>query len=307
MTRQWFRRRASTLNPQTLTSRQIYILPSAFGWLYGLTLAGIGSGAINYQLNPAWFLFFLMMVIGFWSMWQSHDNLKNLSIQCLPVPNTEQGQPVRVTLLLRSKNRQKHALHFCFPNAEPVTLDTVPANGINIVLPLATSRRGKFKLPPIKVNTRFPSSIFYVWSWLYFDVDYLVYPAPLSPGFWPNTDSTLYRDLAQHVNTGYEEFDELKDIENPWVQPGRIAWKISARGQGWFLKSTSSPAGENWLFRLEDLPKQDIELSLQQLSFWIQTAEQGKQSYGLELKGLRTAISHGEDHLKYCLEQLAVY
>ncbi len=109
------------------------------------------------------------------------------------------------------------------------------------------------------------------------------------------------------MSTGDDELYEIKNIDNPWIQPGRVAWKISARGQGWFLKSMQSAAGENWMFRMEDLPEQDIELSLCQLSYWIQEAEKNRKSYGLELNGLQTIISHGEEHLQRCLRLLAGY
>ena len=141
----------------------------------------------------------------------------------------------------------------------------------------------------------------------YFNMDYYVYPQGVSAGFWPEN----YGDQSQQQHSGHfsgdDELYELKSVASPWAQASHIAWKISARGQGWYLKTMTVSSGENWIFRIEDLAGGDIELNLQQLSYWIQTAEQEGHLYGLELNGERIEISHGKHHMAYCLRQLASY
>lgn len=307
LTQQWVKKRSSFSNPQHLTSKRIYILPSAFGWLYGFVIITITIGAINYQLNTAYFFVFLLAIIALLSMWQTHQNIKDISIQCMQIDDVEQGHPAKVTLFIYSKDQPRYALIFSYKKGEVVTLEHTPAKGGKIILPIATPARGKFKLPPIKIYSYYPLGIFRVWTYLYFDLEYYVYPAARSPGFWPNaiTQQSQQENLMYHP--GEDELYELKSVDNPWVQASRIAWKISARGQGWYLKTLTSPAGEYWLFSLDALKTRDIETDLQHLSYWIQTADQQRQAYALELGDNITKFAFGAEHRKHCLRKLAVY
>lgn len=62
-----------------------------------------------------------------------------------------------------------------------------------------------------------------------------------------------------------------------------------------------------WLFRLNDLPIETLEEKLKHMSYWLVTAESQGQFYKLELGNDPDKFSHGEEHLRYCLRQLAVY
>ena len=64
---------------------------------------------------------------------------------------------------------------------------------------------------------------------------------------------------------------------------------------------------EYWLFKLSDLPAKDLESRLQNISYWLQTAESSRLVYGLELKDVRVDFARGSVHLKHCLQQLALY
>ena len=87
----------------------------------------------------------------------------------------------------------------------------------------------------------------------------------------------------------------------------RIAWKIAARDQGWFIKNLRSPEGTCHWFSLKDLSHLPVEKALQYLSWWIQEAEMQGDSYGLELKGDVIPPGHGKQHLRLCLRALAIY
>ncbi len=189
---------------------------------------------------------------------------------------------------------------------KPVSrFEKIPAEGIQIILPIETTSRGYFPLPRIVISSLFPFGVFRVWAYAYFEEHYYVYPQPVDPGFWP--DSYRDQNLTTKHTQGDEEFYDLKQVENPWKSPNLIAWKIAAKGQGWYLKTMNSNEVECWLFRLSDLPEKDLESKLQNLSYWLQTAELNGQIYGLELASSQTRLSHGKEHLQHCLRQLALY
>lgn len=303
----WIKKRAPTGNPQILHSKQIYIFPSGFGLAFILVLLSLTIGAINYQLNAAFLLAFCMVSLALLSMWESHRNIKGLTISCQSIEDTEQGKPAAISFSIQGDKFIRYGLTFSFPGGEAIRVDCVSKQGCTVVLPLATPKRGRFILPPVTIKSLFPLGIFSVRATLFFNREYYVYPAAKNPGFWPlkQTGNDEKQYLSHQI--GEEELYELKSVLNPWAQAGRIAWKISARGQGWYLKTMVSPAGENWLFRIEDLDNQEEELNLQQLSYWLQTAEQEGHAYGLDLQGKRTEISHGRQHLQKCLRELATY
>lgn len=303
----WVARRNPIQNPYHLTSHNLYIFPSSFGWLFALIVFSITTGAINYQLNAAYLLVFILIALGLLSMWQSHQNLKGLSLQCLSIEDSEQGTPAKVSLVLQEKNIPSYNLKFYINNHLVNQLGALPIEGQKITLPLETPKRGVYQIPPIKLLSTFPFGIFNVWSYLRFDTNYFVYPAATNPGFWPKAQALDSQQDSTVEDIGDDELYELQPVENPWVQAGRVAWKISARGQGWFLKKMARSEKESWVFSLEDTKSEDIEKSLEYLSYWIQEAERNNQSYCLMIKNKNTGIGHGSTHMRRCLRLLAAY
>lgn len=301
----WIKNRNTSGNPQVLGSHNIYILPSGFGWTYGLVVLSLFSGAINYQISTVFLMTFLLAVIGLVSAWEAHANLKELSIKLISIKDVQQGTPVQITLLIQPKDTLRFGFEFQLAKQPKTRLEKIPTEGVHLLLPLEASKRGCFNLPPIIISSLFPFGIFRVWGYAYFNEPYYVYPAPVSPDFWPPQITN-----QKNKNTdilGDEEFYDLKQVENPWVQPNLIAWKIAAKGQGWYLKTKDSSEGDYWLFQLNDLPTKDIESQLQNLSYWLQTAELNGQIYGLKLANTTTQLAHGKEHLHHCLRQLALY
>lgn len=294
-------------NISNITLDDIYIFPSGFGFTCGIAIVTIAIGAINYQVNTVFLLVFLGVALGILCIWETHKNLKGLSIQCQPIDDVQAGQPAKVTLLIKAKESIRYSIEFCLEDGETVKLERLSKDDEQIVIAVPTKHRGHFQLPTIKIYTFFPFGIVRAWSYLFFDRDYFVYPQPESPGYWPQAKDNLNEPDRHAMQGGEDDLYELKAVKSPWVQVGRIAWKISARGQGWFLKTMTSPIGENWIFSIEDLSIADLELNLQHLSYWIQTAEEQGRLYGLELNGELTEVNHGLRHMRICLRRLATY
>jgi uncharacterized protein (DUF58 family) len=302
---QWIKKRNPKGNPQVLKAHQIYILPSTFGWMYALLLLTLFSGAINYQISSIFLMTFLLAIIGLISAWEAQANLNGLVIKLISVDDTEQGKPALLNLLIQASPKTRFALAFQIDKNTEIRLEKIPVEGVQFTLPLATSARGYFPVPRIAISSFFPFTIFQVWSYAYFDESYYVYPTPLALDFWP---ATVAKNNNQSIETtGTDEFYDLKPTVHPWAQPNRIAWKIAAKGMGWHLKTMTSSESDYWLFKLNELPKADIETKLQHLSYLLQSAEAKGYVYSMELNQGATPFSQGEDHLNYCLRQLATY
>jgi uncharacterized protein (DUF58 family) len=301
----WVKKRNRLGDPQTVHSRNLYILPSGFGWAYGIVVVTLFFGAINYQISTMFLMTFILAIMGLISAWEAHGNLKNLSFQFISIDDAQQETPAKITLLIEANNKIRFGVDFQIALQAKIRLEKIPPEGLQFVIPIETAARGYFQLPPITISGHFPFGIFGVWSYVYFDEHYYVYPKSVNPGFWPNPCSD--QNIKMKHAPGDEEFYDLKQVENPWAVPNLIAWKIAAKGQGWYLKTMDSNEVDYWLFKLNDLPTKDLELKLQYLSYWLQTAELNNQIYALELTASPTEFSHGKTHLQHCLRQLALY
>ena len=277
----WVRNRALSMNAQQLDSGNLYIIPSGFGLAFGVVLLTLFLCAINYQVSSVFFLTFFLAVAGMASAWEAHFNLKGLSVHCLSIEDACQGDTIKVVLMLKAAKRLRYMVEYHFIDQEALILKTLNVDGAAVTLFLPAKTRGCFQLPRITFYSYFPLGLFYVWGYIYFDANYYVYPSSISPGFWPK--STVDLGGKPSLRVGNEEIYDLKQVTNPWTQSNRIAWKIAARGQGWYLKTMVSSEGNYWLFRIQDLPLAHVEQNLQHLCYWLQAAEKAGHFYGLEL------------------------
>jgi hypothetical protein len=303
---QWVKKRIRSGNPHVLDSKNIYILPSKFGCVYAVLVLSLLTGAINYQISTIYLMTFLLAVIGLFSAWETHANIKDLSIQFISMEDVQQGRPAQLILLIKSGHRKRFSLEFQIGLQPKINLDLLTINqGQQIILPVETTLRGFFPTPRVTLSSRFPFGIFCAWSYIYFDEHYYVYPQALDPGFWP-----LPIAQEQHISQsflGQDEFYDLKQVENPWHEPNRIAWRIAAKGQGWYHKIMNSSHGEYWLFRLNDLKEEGLETKLQHMSYWLYEAEANNYVYSMKLADEFYEFSQGKEHLKSLLRQLALY
>lgn len=302
---QWIKKRMRFGNPQILNSKNVYIIPSGFGWAFGVLVLSLLTGAINYQISMIFLLTFLLAVVGLVSAWEAYVNIKDLTIKFVSVDDAQQGKPAQLTLLIEMAQKNRFALEFQTGNQSKIRFEKIPSQGLEILLPIETSTRGYFSVPRIIISSQFPFGIFKVWSYICFDEHYYVYPQPIDPGFWPTP--IAQENTSDQFSPGQDELYDLKQVENPWLEPNRIAWKIAAKGQGWYLKTMNSSQGEYWLFRLNDLPIGDLETKLQHMSYWLHTAQANGYLYSMEQKNTSPPFGQGEEHLKELLRQLALY
>ena len=133
-----------------------------------------------------------------------------------------------MTLLIQPNDKIRFGLEFQIAAQAKISLEKISTQGLEFIIPIETPLRGYFQLPRIRISSGFPFGLFKVWSYLYFEEHYYVYPQAVDPGFWP----TAYHDknIKQKQASGDEELYDLKQVENPWLEPKLIHWKIAAKG-----------------------------------------------------------------------------
>ncbi len=85
----WIRRRGPVHPPLVLGYRQIYILPTRFGWLIGLLLTAMLLGSLNFNNNLGLFTTFLVAGTALLSMHVAH---RTISTACASRPSAPRGR-----------------------------------------------------------------------------------------------------------------------------------------------------------------------------------------------------------------------
>lgn len=288
-----------------INKKNLYILPSAFGWVFAFSMLGMFIGAINYQISTLFLFTFLLAICAMSSAIVAHKNLDNIRIRCLPIPLTAAFHTAEIEIECEPNHFSRFDLNATFLGEKPQAYVNYINGKVLFSIRLCVKKRGRYSLAPIKIFTRYPLGLFTVWTWLLFKQEYIVYPEPLDTGNLHNKSINPQKKHTPSIED--DDLKELRQIENPWSNRSKIAWKIAARGQGWFMKQFESQVGEHSIFRLKDLPGNDVEKKLRQLSFLVLSADKRQEPYALQLENETVIPQLGEQHLQDCLTKLALY
>lgn len=300
----WVMKRVPVQLHYVLGFNNLYIVPSSFGLMYAFVVLALFVASINYQLSPAFFLTFFLLILGMMSIWFAHRNLQDLEVNFVEVSDVMAMQSGCLTIFLRSAKSPAVNLRFMMNDTELGFVAMVSQEGVQITLALPSRARGIYELPLIKIVSEFPFGLLRVWGYLRFSGVYYVYPTPINPGFLPEPQANVAPSLSKQRSVGDDVFEGVKAVDDPWGQKGRIAWKISARGQGYFVKTMASEAGHAYLLTLH-LSEGSLETRLSHLAFWLMTLEQLGFEYGLELPAIKVGLARGRHHLQAALRGLA--
>jgi uncharacterized protein (DUF58 family) len=291
--------------PLTLGYRQIYILPTKFGWLVGLLLTAMLLGSLNFNNNLGLLTTFLVAGIGVLSMHAAHrslDGLRITDLAALPVFAGDRLE-VRLTLLDGARERHRRGVHAECVGASSTGGVDVPANGraeTGIALP--TDRRGWLEIPRIRLRTRYPLGWFEAWSWVWPERRALVWPAPAA-----NAPPLQVAARAEHSDLPGDESDEFHGLRG-WREGDplhRIAWKASQRHQTLLARQFTRPQRQRVELRLADAPGRSREERISIVTRWVLEADRSGMEYGLDLGGVRIAPGDGQSHRVRCLDALA--
>lgn len=291
----------------TLHHRRIFVLPTRYGFGFGLLLVVMWLASVNYNNNLGFILTYLLASIALVSAVHAVWALNGLRLQVSRTAPVYQGElaqcPVR---LHNASGRVRCALRLALDGAPSVTLE-LPAGGeVQTSLGLRAERRGWMEAGPVTVSTVYPLGLFRAWSSRRLECRILVYPRPAPPGR-PFPEVADGDAAGKRPKPGEDEMYGFRGYQ-PGDSPRTIHWKGLARGQGLYTREYRQPsASELWL-DYHRTPGDGIEARLSQLCRWLLEAEQGGRPYGLRLPGQEPLEpGHGMAHLHACLTQLALF
>mgnify|MGYP001814364535 FL=1 len=298
------RRRGVTRLPHALEYRHIYVMPTRFGFWFGVLLVLMVIGGLNFNNNMTLMLVFMLGSIAMLTTLLAYRNLLGITLSRISAPAVFAGEKAGFRLLLKnSEERTRFAIQAI--SAEAVdTADIPPQHTIRLQLSQQTGARGWMEMDPFRLENRFPLGLFRAWSIIIPEARCLVYPEPApNPPPLPKTGRGEYG--AAHRGEG-EHFHGLREY-----QPGdplrQIAWRASARHEKLYSRVMESPAEEacelNWYL----MGSGDTEEKLSILTAWVLRAERRQIPYSLEMPGAALPADLGEEHRDACLKILALH
>ncbi|MCA1779277.1 MAG: DUF58 domain-containing protein [Xanthomonadaceae bacterium] len=299
-------RRGAIHPPLLLGYRQIFILPTRFGWMIGVLLTAMLLGSLNFNNNLGLFTTFLVAGIGLLSMHLAHRNLEGVEVRGVEAGPVFAGAALELAVRLReTRERCRDGLVATIADAPPSAGVDLGAGGFGqAVLQIPTLRRGWLDLPRVRIRSRYPIGWFEAWSWIWPERRFRVWPRPADEA--PPLPTASEFDGAAEAGDESDEFHGLRE----WREGDplhRIAWKASQRHQSLLARQYARPRGGRVVLRLSDAPGADLEQRLSVLARWVLDADREGRHFGLELGSSKIAPAHGEVHRKRCLDQLADY
>ena len=296
-----------------LTQRNIYILPTRAGLMYGFTLAVLLVASINYQLNLGYLLTFLLAGSGAVSMHLTHNTLRGLTLHLRPPSPAFAGRTALIDVVLSSPGPARYGIGLRLQAARPEALvhGDVPAGGeARMHLGFEPATRGRHDLPTVCVETRFPLGLFRAWALWRPAAQLMVYPRPEEPASPLPAATAVAGGPLRSRTTGSGEFEGVRQYRRG--DPLKtIVWKKAAQalasgGELVTRDSTTQTQQQLWLdWHAAGSGGPDSRLS--RLTAWVIEADRRDAAWGLALPGVEVPIGQGETQRRRSLEALALW
>ena len=191
--RDWFIERVRTRRgpitpPFELEYRHIFVIPSAFGFAFGVMLVFMALGGLNFNNNMALLLVFLLAAIAQLTTMLSYRNLVGLRIDSVRAEPVFSGEPAHFRIHVNNpEDRIRFAIQSGIRETQDCTDLPMQSTG-SLVLMQYTDRRGWLNMDAFRIETRYPLGMFKAWAWIFPQARCL----PLPPGRCSTTFKTSW-------------------------------------------------------------------------------------------------------------------
>jgi uncharacterized protein (DUF58 family) len=292
----------------TLNLRNTYIIPSktALGLLSIIALLFLLG--INFQNSLVYIISFWLLALLLLNIFYTWRNLAGLSLTAIGIePCFAREKAVLEIELSRPTQHAKYALELTWDGEDHAQVNLISTQTQRVKLSHSTQQRGRFTPPRIKISTRYPTGLALAWAYADFDVQGLVYPAPVDKAFQTNSEARGENSTdGLAIAGGSNDFGGIRDYQ-PGDAPKRVHWaKFAQTGKLYTKTFVDYASPEVWL-DWETLPMPGIEVRLSHLCRKVLECHQEQRAYGLKLPGKVIAPDKGEAHKARCLQALALF
>jgi uncharacterized protein (DUF58 family) len=290
--------------PFDLEYRHIFVLPTSFGWGFGIMLVFMALGGLNFNNNMALMLVFLLGTIAQLTTLIAYRNLSGLTIDKVYSEPVFCGETAHFRVFVSNGDeRQRFAVQAGFGQAQDC-LDFKLNSCESLQLKCPTETRGWFEMPSFRLETRFPLGLFKAWSWIFPQTRCLVYPSPARKA--PPLPKTGHGYAGRAIKGDGDQVHGLRKYQ-PGDSIQRVAWRASARHDELYSLEMEAPREEACELDWYLLHGCDLETRLSILTTWVITADHKQLSYSLKLPDQQIPNGKGVGHRSKCLESLALY
>jgi uncharacterized protein (DUF58 family) len=171
-------RRGTAQLPLTFEYRHIYVMPTMFGFWFGVLLFLMALGALNFNNNTALMLGFLLASIAQMTTLLAYRNLVGMTLVGVRAQPVFAGRPARFRVLLENPERRVRFAIQAVSAESADCWDIAENHSGHLELKQDTSKRGWMVMKPFRIENRFPLGLFRAWSVIIPDARCLVYPQP---------------------------------------------------------------------------------------------------------------------------------
>ncbi|MGK0297024.1 MAG: hypothetical protein ACI9XC_000624 [Gammaproteobacteria bacterium] len=300
-----------------VSRKRLYIFPTRHGLVFGIMLAVMMMGAINYTNSMAYMLTFLLISLFLVCILHTYRNLRGLIVSTNNARSVFAGEIAEFPIIFDNRNSPQRSSISIHPWPTRRKRKKIQQNGVEYtridteqlvrdVLPMQTTSRGYLKPERLRIHSAYPLGLFRAWSYLSCKSFCLVFPKPEGDSRLPYfTEHTTQDQKGEQIGTddfiGFRQYRPGDSIRN-------IDWKILAREQGVMVKKFSGSGARQLIIHWDQTSHLDnIEKKISQLALWIIRAEKNGLRYGLVLPDIKIDLDHGEKHQLKCLGMLAEY
>ncbi|PXX91973.1 hypothetical protein DIT71_09020 [Marinobacter vulgaris] len=301
----WVNRRIPRSDQRSFGQRNIFILPTGAGVVFGVLLLIMLITGINYQNSLIYLLTFLLGAVVVAAMHQTHRNLSGLELALIQAGEGFAGDPIAFRLRAVSPRHDTLALSLACDD-EVLNQQHIPSGQQeDLTLSVPSHQRGYLQPDRILVETRFPFGLFRAWSWLRPVTAGIVYPRPLSA---PEMANTVQDGEEQSTSRSLDGNDHA-DIR-PWREGDmsqRVQWKRFARTGEMVITDWEGEQGSPHWLDYDAFVGVDRELRLGYLAHQVLERSRSNGRFGLNLPGQVIEPETGAAHTSRCLKALAVF
>jgi uncharacterized protein (DUF58 family) len=298
--RQWaLRRQGVDQLPTTLQARRIYILPTGYGWLFAALILVTFIAGMNYGNGLALLLAFWLTGFAIVAMIRTQRTLAGAALLSASAQPAFAGSAVLLNLQVPAvADLHLTSLDRTTSSAEHT------AGSDALRLALTAHRRGHWRVPVLRLESRAPFGLFRTWTLLQLDVRTIVYPRPVGERLIP--ESRGEDGGALHRANEQDELAWLRDFREG-DSPRQVAWKAYARGAPLLVREYRGYAAAARDFDYATLDPLLSEQRLSQLCRWVCDAASRNESWILRLPDQPPLAGSGSAHRELCLTRLALF
>ncbi|GAA5523755.1 hypothetical protein Maes01_00304 [Microbulbifer aestuariivivens] len=304
LTNRWLEKRAPAARAVTLSHRKLFILPTRAGLSFLLVILLLWLLGTNYENNLVYALTFLLVSLLVVLPLHTFANLSGLNLRFIAAAPAFAGDYARVRIEAeRGGRRPREHIEIAWPPEDAVQFDLFDTQTRQVDVSMPVTRRGRSRAPRLRVQSRYPLSLFRCWSHVDLDIELLVYPAPRDLGPLPLGAAQEEGDSPERRRGG-DDFAGLRPYQ-PGDSLRHVAWKQFAGGRDLYSKDYDSGADARLWLDWDLLAGRELETCLSGLCHWVLEAERRQIPYGLRLPGMTLAPALGESHRQRALTALA--